>query len=54
MQAGVIANKIISGTEPKSIPVETPSSTKIVVNKRVADTIGLPIPTTIKDIEIYK
>jgi putative ABC transport system substrate-binding protein len=42
-QAARLADKILNGTRPAEIPIETPRKLELLVNLRVAKEIGLPI-----------
>jgi putative ABC transport system substrate-binding protein len=43
-QAARLADKILNGTRPAEIPIETPRKLELVINLRVAKEIGLAIP----------
>jgi len=43
-QAARLADKILNGTRPADIPIETPQKLELVINQRVAKEIGLAIP----------
>jgi putative ABC transport system substrate-binding protein len=43
-QAARLADKILNGTRPAEIPIETPRKLELVINVRVANEIGLTIP----------
>jgi putative ABC transport system substrate-binding protein len=43
-QAARLADKILNGTRPSEIPIETPRKLELVINLRVANEIGLTIP----------
>jgi len=44
VQIGEMVNKILAGDSPASMPVEPPSVTVLVLNKKTAQTIGINIP----------
>ena len=48
-KAGVIAAKVLKGEDISSIPYETMTESKITVNPKAAQTIGLEIPQSITD-----
>ena len=41
------ADKLMRGTPPGELPIEQPAVLEMVVNKRTADEIGLPMPPSI-------
>jgi putative ABC transport system substrate-binding protein len=43
-QAARLADKILNGTRPAEIPIETPRKLELVINVRVANEIGLTVP----------
>jgi len=43
-QAARLADKVLNGTRPAEIPIETPRKLELVINLRVAKEIGLVIP----------
>ena len=43
-QAGEIALRVLGGEQPSSIPVATPDTACLYLNRRVARNIGLSIP----------
>jgi len=43
-QAARLADKILNGTRPSEIPIETPRKLELVINVRVANEIGLTVP----------
>jgi len=43
-QAARLADKILNGTRPAEIPIETPRKLELVINLRIAKEIGLVIP----------
>lgn len=54
-QVGIVANRIIAGEDPSSIPLEDPKEFILAINTRVASLIGLKIPSYLLDnAKIYK
>ena len=43
-QTGEIADSILKGTDPGTIPITFPRKKNLVINKRTAKTIGVNIP----------
>ena len=43
-QAARLADKVLNGTRPAEIPIETPRKLELVINLRVAKEIGLVVP----------
>jgi len=43
-QAARLADKVLNGTRPAEIPIETPRRLELVINLRVAKEIGLAVP----------
>ena len=43
-RAAYIVDKIIKGTKPAQLPVESPKSFELVINLKVAKEIGITIP----------
>jgi putative ABC transport system substrate-binding protein len=43
-QAARLADKILNGTRPAEIPIETPRKLELVINVRVANEIGMTVP----------
>ncbi len=43
-QAARLADKVLNGTRPAEIPIETPRKLELVINLRVAKKIGVAIP----------
>jgi putative ABC transport system substrate-binding protein len=46
-QLATYVDKILHGTPPGELPIEQPTAFKLVINKRVADTIGIALPPTL-------
>jgi len=46
-QAGGIAKKILGGKAARTIPVEPPRATILVLNQKTAKTIGINIPPSL-------
>jgi putative ABC transport system substrate-binding protein len=46
-QAARLADKILNGTRPAEIPIETPRKLELVINIRVAKEIGLTLPNQV-------
>ena len=44
---GYFIDKILKGTKPGDIPIEEPTSIELIVNARVAKSLGLTLPTSI-------
>ena len=44
VQAARLVKKILSGTPPRDIPVETPTRLEFVINKKTVDLLGLKLP----------
>jgi putative ABC transport system substrate-binding protein len=47
-QGAEIAQRVLRGASPSSIPVESPRSTKLGINYKVADSIGLSIASGVR------
>ena len=46
-RCGYFIDKIVKGTKPGDIPIEEPTTFELVVNNRVAKSLGLTLPTSI-------
>ena len=44
---GYFIDKILKGTKPGDIPIEEPTTIELIVNARVAKSLGLTLPTSI-------
>ena len=44
-QAGEMANRILEGVPPRSIPVESPEDARVLINPRVAERLKIDIPS---------
>jgi putative tryptophan/tyrosine transport system substrate-binding protein len=40
-------DRILKGTKPGDIPIEEPTNIELIVNARVAKSLGLTLPTSI-------
>jgi putative tryptophan/tyrosine transport system substrate-binding protein len=47
-QGAQIVNKVLSGVDPKTMPIEFASNFKLQVNEKVAQEIGVTIPESVK------
>jgi putative ABC transport system substrate-binding protein len=43
-QAGSIAAKILKGVKPSDLPVEQPTKFELVVNAKIAASLGIVVP----------
>lgn len=48
-KAGVIAAKVLNGTDIATIPYETMTESKVTINKAAAEKINLELPTSVTD-----
>jgi putative ABC transport system substrate-binding protein len=46
-EAGVLVDKILNGAKPADLPVQQATRFEVVVNLKVAKTIGITIPATL-------
>lgn len=46
-QTAAILDKILRGSEPSEIPIESPTSYSLIINQRFADEIGIEIPENV-------
>ena len=46
-RAAEVVDKILNGAKPADIPVEQPTTFNLVLNLRVAKTLGIDLPPTL-------
>jgi putative ABC transport system substrate-binding protein len=46
-QSGVMIGKVLKGTKPADLPIERPTKFQLVLNLKTANSLGIPIPTSV-------
>jgi putative ABC transport system substrate-binding protein len=46
-QGAVYVDKILRGTKPEDLPIEQPVTFELIINQKVAKSLGLRLPTTV-------
>jgi putative ABC transport system substrate-binding protein len=47
-RAASYADRILKGTKPSELPVQTPTNFDLVINLRAAKALGLDVPSSIR------